>query len=233
METRSVTRAALLRRYPVGSIVVVGLLLIAATYAQAAPLTAVPPGVLTPVPVETDPPPGSTLIAGGTPTAFSGFGFSGVLVSSVYRGNTFGTDALTFTYQLSNDAASFNALHRLTTSSFAGFLTDVSTQPLATIPEIQQVQPTLVDRSTPDVIGFSFLDGLGGEGPIRPGNTSPLLVIETNSLAFTPTTASVIDGSIAGVLSFAPLPAIPEPATWTLCAIGLFGIVGLMRRVRP
>jgi hypothetical protein len=224
MEMRSVTWAALFSRIRVGSLALVGLLLFAAPFAQAAPLTAVPPGFLSPVPVETDPPAGSTLIAGGTPTAFSGFGFSGVLVSSVFRGNTFGPDALTFTYQLSNDAASFNALHRLTVSSFATFLTDVSTQ-------TGGVQPTLADRSTPDVIGFSFLDGLG-QGPVRPGGQSSLLVVETNSLAFTPSTASIIDGSTSGVVSFAPLPAIPEPGTLALGVIGSLGFIGLVRRVR-
>ncbi|MEX2140063.1 MAG: hypothetical protein WD894_12430 [Pirellulales bacterium] len=225
MEMRSVTWAALFSRIRVGSLALVGLLLFAAPFAQAAPLTAVPPGFLSPVPVETDPAAGSTLIAGGTSEAFSGFGFSGVLVSSVFRGNSFGPDALTFTYRLSNDAASFNALHRMTISSFATFLSDVSTQ-------AGGVQPTIADRSTPDVIGFSFLDGLGGQGPVRPNGQSSLMVIETNSLAFTPSTASIIDGSIAGVPSFAPLPAIPEPGTLALGVIGSLGFIGLIRRVR-
>ena len=224
MEMRSVT-SAFLRRVGAGCVALAGLLLFAATNASAAPLTSVPAGFLSPVPVETDPPAGSTLIAGGTPEAFAGLGFSGVLVSSVFRGNTFGPDSLTFTYQLSNDAASLNALHRMTISSFASFLTDVSIQ-------AGGVQPTLADRSTPDVVGFSFLDGLGGQGPVRPGGQSSLMVIETNSLAFTPSTASVIDGSIAGVVSFAPLPAIPEPGTLALGVIGTLGVLGLLRRVR-
>ena len=230
MEMRSMTLAALVRavlllsRSNEAAVVAVGLLLSAAGFAEAAPLTAVPPGFLSPVPAETDPPASSTLIAGGTPTAFSGFGFSGVLVSSVYRGNSFGPDALTFTYQLSNDAASFNTLHRFTISSFASFLTDVSIQ-------TGGLPPSLADRSTPDVVGFSFLDGIG-QGPLLPGGQSSLMVIETDSLAFTPSTASVIDGSTAGVPSFAPLPAIPEPATWALGVMGLVGLLGLARRAR-
>ncbi len=229
MEMRSATFAALMRvvsysRFSVVALVCIGLLLSTAGLVQAAPLTAVPPGFLSPLPVETDPPAGSTLVAGGTPTAFSGFGFSGVLVSSVYRGNSFGTDALTFTYQLSNDAASFNTLHRFTISSFASFLTDVSIQ-------TGGLPPSLADRSTPDVVGFSFLDGIG-QGPLLPGGQTSLMVIETNSLAFTPSTASVIDGSTAGVPSFAPLPAIPEPATWALGVIGVVGLLGLVRRAR-
>lgn len=225
MEKRSVTCAALFRLIMVSGLASIGLLAFAAApLAQAAPLTGTPPGFLSPVPVETDPQPGSTLIAGGTPTAFTGFGFSGVLTSSVLRGNSFGPDALTFTYQLSNDASSFNAFHRLTVSSFATFLTDVSSQ-------TGGVQPTLADRSTPDVVGFSFLDGLG-QGPVRPGGQSSLLVVETNSLAFTPSSASVIDGSTAGVPSFAPLPAIPEPGTLVLGVFGSLGFLGLIRRVR-
>jgi hypothetical protein len=188
--------------------------------AEAAPLAAT--GFLSPVPTETDPQPAATLVAGGSPQAFNGFGFSGVLVSSVYRGNSFGPDALTFTYQLSNDGNSVNALHRLTVSSFENVLTDVSMQ-------TGGIAPTLVDRSTTDVVGFSFLDGLGA-GPLHPGQASPLLVVETNSLAFAPSSASVIDGSTAAVVSFAPLPAIPEPATIALAVAGLACVVVAGRR---
>jgi len=223
MEMKSVARVLFARdrRRLVGLSVVCALMLLCSAV-EAAPLAS--PGFITPVPAEPDPGVSSTLAFSGLLAAFSGFGFSGVLVSSVYRGNSFGPDGLTFTYQLSNDASSTNALHRLTVSSFETFLTDVSLQ-------TGGLAPILVDRSTPDVIGFSFLDGLGA-GPLGPGAQSSLLVVETNSQAFTPSTASVIAGSTAGVPSFAPLPAIPEPTTIALGAVGALGVLGFVARRR-
>ncbi len=204
------------------SLVAVLGLLLAASAVQAAPLSV--PGFLTPVPTEADPGAAVPIAGTGLPVPFTGLGFSGVLVSTVYRGNSFGPDNLTFTYQLSNDASSVNALHRLTVSSFENFLTDVSIQ-------AGGIAPTLADRSTTDVVGFGFLDGLG-QGPVRAGMSSSLLVVETNAIAYSGSTASVIDGTTSTVATFAPLPAIPEPTTWALGIIGMLGLVGYGRRAR-
>jgi hypothetical protein len=200
-------------------------LVFAATAVQAAPLTSSPPGFLAPVPQEPDPL-GSAVQVAQTSLPFTGTGFSGVLVSTVYRRPNDG-DRLTFTYQLQNNANSANVLHRLTVSSFAGFTTDASRppDPLAA----NTIPPTLVDRSTPDVVGFSFLDGFGA-GPVRPGQQSSLLVVETDALTHTASTASVIDGTTATVGTFAPLPAIPEPATWALGIIGMASLIGIVRK---
>jgi hypothetical protein len=205
-------------------------LLLGASTVQAAPLTATPPGFLAPVPVEAgDPPGGATVVEAGVPVPFAGLGFSGMLVSSVYRGNQYGDDALTFTYQLSNDASSANVLHRLTVSSFETFLTDVSIQSAGSAPS--NIAPTLADRSTADVVGFSFLENFG-QGPIPAGGQSALLVIETNSTVYTASTASIIDGTTANATTWAPLQAIPEPGTWALGIIGLMGLAGMVRRNR-
>jgi hypothetical protein len=198
-------------------------LVLAATTAQATPLSSSPPGFISPVQVEPDPLPTAVQIAQNS-LPFTGTGFSGVLVSTVYRRPD---NQLTFTYQLQNNAASANVLHRVTVSSFAGFTTDASTQAgSATI-----IQPTLVDRSTPDVVGFSFLDGFGA-GPVRPGQQSSLLVVETNAITHTASTAAIIDGTTATVGTFAPLEAIPEPATWALGILGTLGLIGFVRRSR-
>jgi hypothetical protein len=198
---------------------------IAATTVQAAPLSSSPPGFLSPVPVEPDPLPSAVQIA-QTSLPFTGTGFSGVLVSTVYQRPNDG-NRLTFTYQLQNNTASANVLHRVTVSSFAGFTTDASTQAGGA----GIITPTLVDRSTPDVVGFSFLDGFGA-GPVRPGQQSSLLVVETDALTHTASTAAVIDGTTATVGTFAPLPAIPEPTTWALGIIGLASLIGIARKVR-
>jgi hypothetical protein len=118
-------------------------------------------------------------------------------------------------------------LHRATVSSFAGFTTDASTQAGGA----GIITPTLVDRSTPDVVGFSFLDGFGA-GPVRPGQQSSLLVVETNAITHVASTAAIIDGTTATVGTFAPLMAIPEPGTWALGIIGLAGLIGVIRKTR-
>lgn len=204
-------------------IAVACVLVLAATAAQAAPLSSSPPGFISPVPVEPDPLPTAVQIAQQS-LPFTGTGFTGVLVSTVYRRPD---QQLTFTYQLQNSTSSANVLHRLTVSSFAGFTTDASTQ----AGSASIITPTLVDRSTPDVVGFSFLDGFGA-GPIRPGQQSSLLVVETNALTHVPSRAAIIDGTTATVGTFAPLEAIPEPGTWALGIFGALALVGLIRRGR-
>jgi hypothetical protein len=169
------------------------------------------------------------------PVTFSGAGFSGTLASSVLTNdatNPFGADKLTFTYLLRNDLSSSNVLHRLTLSSFENVRIDVSTKVdgMPIVGDAPWRKPVMADRSTADVLGFSFLPL--GDGPITPGHYSSLLVVHTDASAFTPTTASVIDGSIATVSSFAPLAAVPEPGTCILAALGAIGLVGFHRRVR-
>lgn len=174
---------------------------------------------------EPDPTGATTVVAGGAAVPFSGFGFTGTLTSTVLTGDTsnpFGADKLTFTYLLHNDATSLNRLHRLTISNFAGSSTDASHR-------TGGLNPTLIDRATADVIGFSFIEAVG-QGPLNPGASTGLLVIQTNATAFSPALASVIDGSVASVMSFAPLPPIPEPATITLAGLAALGLAIVIKR---
>jgi hypothetical protein len=172
---------------------------------------------------------GMTQVDGGLPLAFGTGAFSGTLTSTVWTNdsaNPFGLDKLTFTYTLTNDAASVNVLHRITVSSFENRMTDVTyVNPGAGVP------PTQADRSTGDVIGFNFIDNIGA-GPIPPGGASRTLVVRTDSTVYSPSFASVIDGGVSTVATFAPLEAIPEPATCLLAMVGMFGIAAFARRVR-
>jgi hypothetical protein len=207
---------------------------------NAAPLTVGSPQL--PVASEAgQPSPGATLVAGGVPIPFTSFGltYSGTLTSSVYANDTtnpyIGSNPLakTFTYLLTNNAGSSNVLHRLTVGSYAGvsaILTDVSYDP-----GTAGVSPTVADRSTADVIGFTFADAIQLVpqllGNIPPGGQSKLLVVQTDATEFLPSFASVIDGSVTIVPSWAPITQIPEPSTCVLAGMGLIGLViGVARR---
>jgi hypothetical protein len=96
-------------------------------------------------------------------------------------------------------------------------------------------KPYSLDRSI-DVLGFSFVDGLG-RGGLRQGNQSPRLVVQTNASEFGPTNAAILNGSVANVRSFAPsttLSAVPDPPAWVLAASGVVAAetIVLIRRSR-
>jgi len=211
-----------------------------ASLSEAAPLTV--GGTQFPVAAEAGQPAAGAVIQPGTGVAlpFVGLGFSGTLTSTVYRNdstNPFGPNALTFTYLLTNDAASAHVIHRMTVGSYGTaptiFTTDVSHDPGGAA---SAIVPTLADRTTSDVIGFSFASVIPGVpgilGHIAPGGSGKLLVVQTDAVSFAPTFASVINGTVATVASWAPLTQIPEPSTWILGSLGVLGLVGIARRVR-
>jgi hypothetical protein len=178
------------------------------------------------VPTEEAIPAGMTQVATLT-SPYAGIGFSGTLTSTVWTNdssNPFGASRLTFTYQINNAASSVHVLHRLTSSNYTGFMTDVSFGPAP------GVAPAQVDRTTADVVGFNFLEAaFGGAGLITPGSQSRTLVVQTDATAHTNSFVSLINGGVSTVPSFSP---IPEPGTWILAAIGLMGLVALVRRAR-
>jgi hypothetical protein len=81
------------------------------------------------------------------------------------------------------------------------------------------VRSTSATRSTPDTVGFNFIDGtLGGSGVLSPGTNSALLFIKTDATQFTAGSVSLINDATANIAAFAPV--VPEPGTWALVAIG-------------
>jgi hypothetical protein len=154
--------------------------------------------------------------------------YTGELVSSVIQGDTTNTlGGLTFTYVLRNLTGS-HSINRLSINGWDGFTTDVSH---STPAGAGTVIPAYADREVGGTsIGFSWVAAPIGTGAVGPGQTSATMVIQTNSPVFVPTSAFVLDGFPAGMLSFAP---VPEPSTFVLAGSGLALLVyGYSRRRR-
>src|SRR4051794_25356171 len=95
---------------------------------------------------------------------------------------------LDFYYQFHNNTGSADAIARMTTVSFTGFVTDVGTNANAvSLPGIigtPSATPTSEDRSaTGSTIGFSF--GTTVTTHVSPGQTTQIVGILTNATAYT------------------------------------------------
>jgi len=169
-------------------------------------------------------PVGGTLVA-TTSSPFSAGVISGTLVSSAFlfdASNPYGAGTnggLTFTYQLSISSSSPDGSSEMTVSSFSSFLTDVSYNTVGS-----DVNPSNFSRSSGgDTVRFIFLNQ-----PVGDGQTSALLVVQTDALGFQATMAGIIDALTVNVASLAPI-AVPEPASSALILLGL-GAMGLCLR---
>lgn len=131
------------------------------------------------------------------------------------------TNTITFVYQVRSDSTSLDEINRFTVTGFAGWTATVSQDWLAPERKI-----TLATRSSSgDVLGGSFVGSPLGLGTLAPGERSAFFVVRTNATDYTRSTLNVIDGGIATVESFAP---VPEPGT--MAALGLGALVALRRR---
>ena len=180
---------------------------------HAAPL---PPGTsLYPVPDEADPTPGGVIASMSLPFSAAPL-YTGVLTSTVVDDPANPLGGLTFVYELSNDFVSADPIHRLTINGYAGLSVDASYQ----APTLGLL-PTLVTRSLAGTIGFNFIPTPVGFGELGAGLTTAKLVVETDAPTYVLSFASVIDGTVTTVPSFAPAQLIPEPSTILLFGVGL------------
>jgi hypothetical protein len=143
---------------------------------------------------------------------------------------------LDFVYQVSNNAGSTDSVSRLTGISFLGWQTDVgyaiNGSVLGSSFVDGTVAPETVDRVTPgDTVGFSF------NAPftflIVPGETSTVLIIETNATTYSAGDLNIIDGGVSTVDAYEPgLSATPLPGALPLFAggLGAMGFFGSRRK---
>jgi len=182
-----------------------------------------PGGVVTPVPAVVGFP--NDL---GTVIASEQFDFTGLDVFNnvVFEGYLFsnviqqGNGNLVFGYILGNKSESKDSLGRLSITDFSGFTTSVAQGTPWNPP---YVPVDLATRSSNGrVVSFDWLTG------VQPGVEARFVYVFTDAKHYTDGSASVIDGGIANVATYAPA-AVPEPTS--IAALGL-GAAALIRRRR-
>jgi hypothetical protein len=147
--------------------------------------------------------------------------FSASYTTWVYSdpNNTFCAGCLDFVYQFTNNGP--DVLERFTGFDFRGFRVDAGFDPTS-----GGNAPLTVDRATNgSVIGFNYT----GIDTVEPGQTTPLLVIETDARTFTSGFVSARDGTASYNVAFQPT-AVPEPSSLAMLGSGLLAAGGFLRR---
>lgn len=147
--------------------------------------------------------------------------YTGTVESYVFRqaaGN------LIFGYIVYNDATSIDEISAVSMTDFAGWVTEVGQDPAAA-GSASMSPATSASRSTGGgTVTFNFTRDPLGRGALEQGTASYGMMIRTNATDYTRGTVNVLNGAIATVESFAP---VPEPAS--IAALGV-GAAALLRR---
>lgn len=147
-----------------------------------------------------------------------------------FSSNPFGAADLTFAYQVSLTGGSTatgeaEIIERITASSFGSFSTDVGYHQQTAA----QVIPPSANRSANGaIIGFDYTTT-----PILIGQTTALLIVNTNAAHFMQGTLTAQDGLTVSLSGFSPT-LVPEPGTMGAALTGLpcLALLGVLAQRR-
>jgi hypothetical protein len=184
---------------------------------------------------------GLTLVASETDVALNSLTFTADLTAAVYSGNDTScptTDCLIFAYQVTDTGVvgpGTGIIEDLTASNFSNYSTDVGYDSLTTATSVFAAggsMPLTVGRSLSGpgaVVTFDYPDADASPSDLVPGESSAVLIVETNATNYTTGLFSAIDGATATVDAFGPASSTPEPASMALIGLVLMGF-GLLRK---
>ena len=154
-----------------------------------------------------------------------GFTISGQYESQVYSdpGNSFCAGCLDFLYAVSSTGN--DAIYALSASSFVGFLTDVGWANNLVVGGYTNIPVN--DEITRSGNGSSINFKYNGNG-VPNGDSTQVLVIETNATVWTAGQLSIQDDANGTVGAFAP--TVPEPASLLLLGTVLAFVVRSLRK---
>jgi hypothetical protein len=151
--------------------------------------------------------------------AFNNVVYTGTLDEIVLLDSA--THALDFIYEVTNDVGSMDAIGRVSDTNYMGQFTDVGVDTSqAIISPPGTLVPGFISRGVGgDNVTFDFGSEAGGMG-IAPGVKAADMIIKTHAVDFGGGSTAILDGGIAAVQDFAP---VPEPMNAGLLLAGLFG----------
>lgn len=150
---------------------------------------------------------------------------SEVLYTGTVESYVFRQDAgnLIFGYIVYNDEDSVDEISAVSMTDFGGWATEVGQDPAASAASLSPA--TSASRAdNGGTVTFHFTRDPLGRGALEQGTASFGMMIRTDATDYTRGTVNVLNGAIATVESFAP---VPEPAS--IAALGV-GAAALLRR---
>lgn len=146
----------------------------------------------------------------------------GTLTSIVAKTAATG-DNLIFAWVINTANTSTSSIGRFTTTGWSGWSSAVAQH----VPSggVDLRSSTTATRFDDDVLGFNF-DQIGANA-LAPGTTSTVFWALSDATSYTSSIGNLIDGSIAQVTTFAP---VPEPGLMIAAGAGLAALMARRRR---